>query len=92
MLGFLTADTPQAIERCIGEDDLQTIVIPLGPNPTTNGFVVHVPAEHVHDIDMSVEAAIRSIATLGVATDVDDGEADGDAERDRSPSPVSPET
>lgn len=69
MIGFLTADTPATIENCLDDSELQTIVIPLGPNPTTNGFVVHVPAEHVSDVDMSVEAAARSIATLGVATE-----------------------
>lgn len=83
MLGFLTADTPETIECCLDEDDLQTLVIPLGPNPTTNGFVVHVPSEHVRDVDVTVEEAIRSIATLGVATNP---EADGTTARERSSS------
>ena len=69
MLGFLTADTPPAIEERIGNGAMVTIMIPLGPNPTTNGFVLHMPAERVHDVDITVEEAIRSIATLGVASD-----------------------
>ncbi|RQG90565.1 DUF502 domain-containing protein [Natrarchaeobius chitinivorans] len=73
-LGFLTADTPREIERRLGEDELQTVMIPLGPNPTTNGFVVHVPVENVSDVDMTVEDAIRSIATLGVATEVENSD------------------
>ncbi|WP_265111820.1 DUF502 domain-containing protein [Halosolutus halophilus] len=86
MLGFLTADTPASIERCLGRDDLQTIMIPLGPNPTTNGFVLHVPADRVYDVDVSVEAAVRSIATLGVAIGpADDAES---GETDRSPQAV----
>ncbi|WP_255167545.1 DUF502 domain-containing protein [Natrononativus amylolyticus] len=73
MLGFLTADTPETIETATDGREMLTVVVPLGPNPTTNGFVMHVPTENVHDVDLTVEEAVRSIATLGVATDaVDD--------------------
>lgn len=73
MLAFLTSDTPERIERAIDGQEMQTVMVPLGPNPTTNGFVMHVPTENVRDVDLSVEQAVRSIATLGVATDgVDD--------------------
>lgn len=68
MLGFLTADTPDSIENQLGVEEMLTIMVPLGPNPTTNGFVMHMPAENVHDVDMTVEEAVRSIATLGVAS------------------------
>ena len=67
MLGFLTADTPDAIEERVDNGAMVTIMIPLGPNPTTNGFVMHVSRENVYDVDITVEEAIRSIATLGVA-------------------------
>lgn len=76
VLGFLTAETPSVIETHVDADPLMTIMIPLGPNPTTNGFVMHMPAKHVHDVDVTVEEAIRSIATLGVASDALDDEAD----------------
>ena len=68
MLGFLTAKTPPAIEERVDDGAMVTIMIPLGPNPTTNGFVLHMPAERVYDVDITVEEAIRSIATLGVAS------------------------
>ncbi|ELY90276.1 hypothetical protein C483_12228 [Natrialba hulunbeirensis JCM 10989] len=68
MLAFLTAETPPVIESRADEGPMVTIMVPLGPNPTTNGFVMHVPATNVYDIDISVEEAIRSIATLGVAS------------------------
>lgn len=68
MLGFLTADTPDLIANQLGVEEMLTIMVPLGPNPTTNGFVMHMPAENVHDVDMTVEEAVRSIATLGVAS------------------------
>ncbi|RQG89151.1 DUF502 domain-containing protein [Natrarchaeobius halalkaliphilus] len=69
MLGFLTADTPPKIEANTGCGDMVTIMVPLGPNPTTNGFVMHISSENVYDIDITVEEAVRSIATLGVAAD-----------------------
>lgn len=74
MLAFLTADTPDTIEDAMDVDEMLTLMIPLGPNPTTNGFIMHVSADRVTDVDMTVEDAIRSIATLGVATDVADEE------------------
>ena len=67
MLGFLTADTPAAIEERVDNGAMVTIMIPLGPNPTTNGFVMHVSRDNVYDVDITVEEAVRSIATLGVA-------------------------
>ncbi|MFC4436293.1 MULTISPECIES: DUF502 domain-containing protein [Natrialbaceae] len=69
MFGFLTADTPAKIERNVEEETLVTLMIPLGPNPTTNGYIMHVPAENVYDVDVTVEEAVRSTATLGVAVD-----------------------
>ncbi|NUB90440.1 DUF502 domain-containing protein [Haloterrigena sp. SYSU A558-1] len=69
MLGFLTAQTPPDIEAQVGNGPMVTIMVPLGPNPTTNGFVMHMPAEHVYDVDVTVEEAFRVIATLGVASD-----------------------
>ncbi|ELY55894.1 DUF502 domain-containing protein [Natronolimnohabitans innermongolicus] len=69
MLGFLTAETPPVVEERVDDEAMVTIMVPLGPNPTTNGFVMHMPEERVHDVDITVEEAIRSIATLGVASD-----------------------
>lgn len=69
MLGFLTAQTPPEIETQVGNGPMVTIMVPLGPNPTTNGFIMHMPAEHVYDVDVTVEEAFRAIATLGVASD-----------------------
>ena len=69
MLAFLTADTPAEIRDGAGVDEMQTVMVPLGPNPTTNGFVMHVPSDRVHDVDLTVEDAFHAIATLGVAVD-----------------------
>lgn len=72
MLGFLTAETPPEIREAVGAAEMQTIMIPLGPNPTSNGFVMHFPTDRVHDVDLTVEDAIHAIATLGVASDPDE--------------------
>ncbi|MBZ6494686.1 DUF502 domain-containing protein [Natrinema longum] len=69
MLGFLTAETPAVVEDSAGEAGMVTIMVPLAPNPATNGYVMHMPAENVHEVDLTVEEAFRSIATLGVAAD-----------------------
>lgn len=69
MLGFLTAETPPEIREGAGVDEMRTVMVPLGPNPTSNGFVLHVPSERVRDVDMTVEDAAHAIATLGVAED-----------------------
>ncbi|WP_254762686.1 DUF502 domain-containing protein [Natrinema marinum] len=76
MLGFLTADTPAAIESGVGEAEMVTVMIPLAPNPATNGYVTHLPTERVHEVDLTVEEAFRSIATLGVAADGLEGAED----------------
>jgi len=68
MLGFLTAETPPVVEASADEDEMVTIMVPLAPNPATNGYVMHMPTEKVHEVDLTVEE-FRSIATLGVAAD-----------------------
>lgn len=75
MASFLIGDTPEHIEDSLEIGEMVTVMVPLGPNPTTNGFVMHMPAESVHDVNLTVEEAIQSIATLGVA-DVERGRHD----------------
>lgn len=41
--------------------------VPLAPNPVMAGFLVHVPAEDVIDVDLSVEEGISAIVSLGAA-------------------------
>jgi uncharacterized membrane protein len=70
-LGFVTADSPASVRRSVGDPDgeMLTLFLPLAPNPVMGGFLSHVPAERVHDVDMTVEEGIRSIITSGVATE-----------------------
>jgi len=67
-LAFVTADAPPTIGDTTGHDDVTTLFMPLAPNPVMGGYVIHVSADRVYDVDLTVEEGIRSIVTSGVAT------------------------
>lgn len=48
-------------------DGSYTVFVPTGPNPTS-GSVYHVKREYVHPVDVSVEAAWKSIVGCGVGS------------------------
>jgi len=79
MLGFLTAQPPEAVLEAAGADAMQTLFIPLAPNPVMGGFLAHLPEDRVHDIDLTVEEGLQSIVTSGAAIDprVDDVDVAG---------------
>ena len=64
---FVTAKPPTAMDEAASHDDLRTLFMPLAPNPVMGGFLVHVPAARVYDVDMTVEQAVSAIVTSGVA-------------------------
>jgi uncharacterized membrane protein len=66
-VAFVTASTPDYIERATDSGEMVTVFMPMAPNPVMGGHVVHVPTERVYDVDMTVEEGIRSIVTSGVA-------------------------
>jgi uncharacterized membrane protein len=68
-LAFLTADAPPAIEDATGEDDMQTVFVPMAPNPVMGGHLLNLPRERVHDVDLSVEEGMQAIMTTGLAID-----------------------
>ena len=74
-VAFVTASTPEAIERATGNDEMVTLFMPMAPNPVMGGHVIHVPASKVYDVDMTVEEGLRSIVTSGVAIGETDGQA-----------------
>ncbi|WP_121823361.1 DUF502 domain-containing protein [Halostella salina] len=79
MLCFLTSHPPDAIRETVGESEMETLFLPLAPNPVMGGFLINVPTERVHDVDLTVEEGVRAIVTSGVATgeEVDDISPDG---------------
>ena len=75
-LAFVTADTPEQIQASAGELRMQTLFVPLAPNPMMGGFLVNVAADRVSDVDMTVEEAIQSIVTSGASIEVADRDRD----------------
>ncbi|WP_255246131.1 DUF502 domain-containing protein [Halolamina sp. CBA1230] len=66
-LGFVTTETPSALADPAGHAEMLTLFLPLAPNPVMGGHLVHMPADRVMDVDMTVEEGIRAIVTSGVA-------------------------
>jgi uncharacterized membrane protein len=66
-LGFRTTETPQPIAEAAGREDMETLFLPLAPNPVMGGFLAHVSADQVREVDMTVEEGIRTVVTTGVA-------------------------
>jgi uncharacterized membrane protein len=76
-IAFVTADTPATFSDATGDDELVTLFMPMAPNPVMGGHVIHVSTERVYDVDIGVDAGIRSIVTSGVAL----GETDTNAQQ-----------
>jgi len=73
-LAFETAKTHDRIKRSIGETNMQTLFVPMAPNPFMGGFVLHVAEDRVIDADVSVGEGIRATVTSGVAFEAEDEE------------------
>jgi uncharacterized membrane protein len=63
-VGFQTASDVR-LSRSQGAEPLVYVFIPTTPNPTS-GFIVMVPRSQAIELDMSVDAAMKMIVTLGV--------------------------
>ena len=63
-IGFQTASDVR-ITRSQGEEGLLCVFIPTTPIPTS-GFIVLIPRSQAIELDMSVDAAMKMIVTLGV--------------------------
>jgi uncharacterized membrane protein len=63
-IGFQTAGDVPLISQHTGEPQV-CVFIPTTPNPTS-GFIVMVPRSQAIELEMSVDAAMKMIVTLGV--------------------------
>jgi uncharacterized membrane protein len=79
-LGFLTSESPprgvvDSARDLTGDPDgeYHTLFLPMAPNPFMGGHLTHVPAERVHDVDITVESAVQYILTTGVVDSPDEG-------------------
>ncbi|MFB6309803.1 MAG: DUF502 domain-containing protein [Salinirussus sp.] len=64
-LGFVTGESSRAISSETGSETYN-IYIPGSPNPT-QGRLLHVPAEEITELDMSVSTGLRLLVTTGIA-------------------------
>lgn len=69
MLCFITATPPATISEQRADAGMQTVFVPLAPNPVMGGFLTFVPSDRIYEIDMSVEEGMQAIMTSGVAID-----------------------
>jgi len=76
VVAFKTNETPRVLAEETGHEEMVTLFMPMAPNPVMGGFVIHVDASRVVDVDMTVEQGIQSIVTSGVAFG-DDGPGAG---------------
>jgi uncharacterized membrane protein len=65
-LAFVTADRRTVIDEAMGTNDTVTLFRPMAPNPM-GGFLIHVPRDRVHDVDMSVDEGIQAVLSTGAA-------------------------
>ena len=63
-IGFVTAENISEISAKTGTRQV-CVFIPTTPNPTS-GFILMVPHHEVQPLDMSIDAAMKMIVTLGV--------------------------
>jgi uncharacterized membrane protein len=63
-VGFVTSEQLDEISAKLGRVHV-CVFVPTTPNPTS-GFIMMVPREEVVELNMSVDAAMRMIVTLGV--------------------------
>jgi uncharacterized membrane protein len=77
VLGFETNRSPVTIRTAAqkADEEMLTMFLPLAPNPVMGGFLTHIPEDRVQPVDMTVEEAVQSIITSGIATpDPENGE------------------
>ncbi len=65
-VGFVVGTNGAQLSRHLRADAL-TVYVPTGPNPTS-GYTIIVPPDEVHDVDMSVDDALKFVISMGVVT------------------------
>jgi uncharacterized membrane protein len=63
-IGFITASDVPEIDAITGEKQV-CVYVPTTPNPTS-GLIVYVPASQVRQTDMSIDAAMKMVVTMGI--------------------------
>ena len=71
VIAFKTNPAPDVVANGAGHQQMETLFIPMAPNPVTGGFLTYIPADRVHDVDLTIDEAVRAILTSGIANDQD---------------------
>lgn len=71
VIAFKTSEPPRTIETATGHPAMETLFIPMAPNPVTGGFLTYVPKDRVIDVDMPINDAVQAILTSGINHDQD---------------------
>lgn len=66
-IGLVTGKSPTAIEE-FRDQEVYNVFLPHSPNPTA-GRLVLLPADQIHETDMSVRHGMRLILTTGIGSD-----------------------
>jgi uncharacterized membrane protein len=75
-VAFKTAEPPDVVCEAVADEEMITVFMPMGPNPFMGGFILHIGADRVHDVDLSVEEGVTSVVSFGVAVDQEELEPD----------------
>ena len=67
-IGFLTADKNTALKEFLADKEIVNVFVPTAPNPTS-GFLLCIPKEDVHPLNMTVEWAFKLIVSGGYITE-----------------------
>ena len=67
-IGFLTADKNTALKDFLADKEIVNVFVPTAPNPTS-GFLLCIPKEDIHPLNMSVEWAFKLIISGGYITE-----------------------
>lgn len=74
VLGFVVTSTSPDVSADVREDaDWTTVYMPLAPNPLVGGHLVHVSADRLSAVDLTVRQALSRLVTLD-ADEIDGGE------------------
>jgi uncharacterized membrane protein len=62
-LGFLTSET-KGESQAMTQKTLRNVFVPTTPNPTS-GFLLMIPVEEVHELEMSIGDGMKMIISGG---------------------------
>ena len=63
-IGFVTGVTKGEVQR-LTDETLVSVFVPATPNPTT-GFLLFLPSDEVHILDMTVEQGLKLVVSGGI--------------------------